>query len=62
MKACVDRDTCIGCGLCEAICPGVFRMDDEGISEVIVDDIPESLLESAQDAESQCPVGAIRIE
>jgi ferredoxin len=62
MKAFVDRDACIGCGLCESICPEVFRMDDEGISEVIVDDIPDSLLEAAQDAASQCPAGAIRIE
>lgn len=62
MKAFVDRDTCIGCGLCESICPEVFKMGDEGVSEVIVDEIPDSLLESAKEAEEQCPVGAIKIE
>ncbi|MDD4103149.1 MAG: 4Fe-4S binding protein, partial [Kiritimatiellae bacterium] len=24
MKANVNKDTCIGCGLCESICPAVF--------------------------------------
>jgi len=62
MKACVDRNACIGCGLCESICPEVFQLNDEGISEVIVDEIPESLIESAKEAESQCPTGAITIE
>ncbi len=62
MKACVDKDACIGCGLCQAICPEVFQLNDEGISEVIVDEIPEDLIESAKEAEAQCPTAAITIE
>ena len=30
MKANVDKDTCIGCGLCPSICEAVFEMDDDG--------------------------------
>ncbi|MDF2505862.1 MAG: ferredoxin [Clostridium sp.] len=30
MKGFVDKDTCIGCGLCTSVCPDVFVMDDEG--------------------------------
>jgi len=62
MKACVDKDACIGCGLCESICPEVFQLNDEGISEVIVDEIPQDLIESAKEAASQCPTAAITIE
>lgn len=62
MKACVDKDACIGCGLCESICPEVFQLNDEGISEVIVDEIPQDLIESAKEAEAQCPTAAITIE
>lgn len=40
MKASVDRDICIGCGLCEITCPEVFELDDEMVSTVIVDEIP----------------------
>ena len=33
MKAMVDPDTCIGCGLCCGLCDAVFRMNDEGKAE-----------------------------
>ena len=41
MKAIVDQDTCIGCGLCEGICPEVFKMEDD---KAIVknDPVPQS--------------------
>jgi len=61
MKASVDRDICIGCGLCEITCPEVFELDDEMISTVIVDEIPEELEECAQEAEEECPVTAITV-
>ena len=37
MKVKVNRDNCIGCGACEAICPEVFNLDDDGLSTVICD-------------------------
>jgi len=39
MKAKVDRDACISCGLCESVCPDVFKLDDESISTVIQDPV-----------------------
>ncbi|HHT45235.1 MAG TPA: ferredoxin [Fastidiosipila sp.] len=62
MKAIVDRDTCISCGLCASICPNVFEMDDEQIATVIVDTIAPEDEASAQEAADQCPVAAITIE
>ncbi|MDW7657200.1 MAG: ferredoxin [Bacillota bacterium] len=62
MKATVDRDLCIGCGLCAEICPDVFEMDDESIAQVIVDVIPADAEEAAKEAASSCPVDAIAIE
>lgn len=61
MKASVDRDICIGCGLCEITCPEVFELDDEMVSTVIVDEIPEELEECAQEAAEECPVSAITV-
>ena len=62
MKAFVDRDLCIGCGLCESISPAVFKMDDEGKAEAIPGELPKELENEAEDAEAQCPVDAISIE
>ncbi len=62
MKASVDHDLCIGCGVCESECPEVFEMGDEGLAVAKEGDIDESVLEKAQEARNQCPVEAITIE
>jgi ferredoxin len=62
MKAHVDKDTCIGCGLCEGICPKVFKMDEDGKAKAIETELDASLEAEARDAESQCPVEAISVK
>lgn len=62
MKAFVDRDACIGCGLCTSICPEVFEMDDEDIAVVRANPVPAGVEDSAQEAADSCPTDAISIE
>lgn len=62
MKAYVDKDKCIGCGLCESVCPKVFKMNDDGLAEAIDNELDELLAEGAKDAQAQCPVEAIEID
>lgn len=62
MKAKVDKDLCIGCGLCESICPKVFRMEDDGKAEAVEGEIDASLADEAREARDQCPVEAIDID
>ena len=47
MKASVDDSRCRGHGVCTTICPQVFALTDDGYAEVIVDEVPESLADSA---------------
>ncbi|HKL99357.1 MAG TPA: ferredoxin [Mobilitalea sp.] len=62
MKATIDHDGCIGCGLCADTCPEVFRMDDDGLAEVYTDPVPASSEDSATEAADGCPVGVITVE
>ena len=62
MKASIDRDGCISCGLCPETCPEVFRMADGDKAEVYVDMIPDEFEDAAKDAESLCPVTVIHVE
>lgn len=63
MKATVDQDTCIGCGLCPSVCPEVFSMDEEiDKAQAIDEEIPSDEESAAEDARDGCPVSAIDIE
>ena len=49
----VDKDLCIGCGLCTGVAPGAFAFGDDGKAEVVGDD------PAVEEAKESCPVGAI---
>ncbi len=54
----IDQESCIGCGACTAICPSVFRMNDDGKAEVIKEDD----VECAKNGAESCPVQAIKVD
>ncbi len=62
MKAVVNRDTCIGCGLCESLCPDVFNMDTQNIATVAFEVIPAASEACTKEAMEGCPVAAISVE
>ncbi len=62
MKAFVDPDTCIGCGICVSICPEVYEMNDDLKSQALEGDLPVDLEEGAMEGANSCPVDAIHTE
>jgi len=58
-KAKVDQEKCIGCGMCESLCPNVFKIMEDGKSRVIVDKCGEC---NCQEVVDNCPVDAIFLE
>ncbi len=62
MKVKVNSDACIGCGACAAICDSVFEINDEGLSEVIVDTVSDEDKDACIEAIESCPTGAIEEE
>jgi ferredoxin len=61
MKAVVDPDICMGCGVCETIAPEVFQLGVDGIARVIVDVIPPDMVNKVKEAVAECPEEAITI-
>ena len=60
MKFKVDKDSCIGCGACQAICEEVFEITDDGYAtakDVEVKD--EEVKENAISAMEGCQANAI---
>ena len=59
MRAYVDKELCIGCGLCTSIVSDVFAMNADDKAEA-VSDTTDTNGESVKLAIAGCPVAAIR--
>lgn len=62
MRAFVDKEGCISCGLCVDTCPGVFQFDENGVADVISDPISGDNEDCAVEAQENCPVSVIKVE
>ena len=62
MKVKVNKEACIGCGACAAICEDVFEIDDEGLSIAKTEEVEKKLEQEVRDAVDSCPTAAIIIE
>ena len=56
-KIIIDQELCIGCGVCENLCPEVFELQDDGKAKVINNENCD-----CEEVVNNCPVGAIKIE
>ncbi len=61
-KVTIDKDLCIGCGLCVDTCPKVFELEDDGKAGVISQEAAAAEIGCAKDAAAMCPTEAIQVE
>ena len=61
MKAIVNQDTCIGCGLCISTVPEVFEVNADGKAEACGQTTDDNRA-AVQEAIDACPVQAISAE
>ena len=59
MEVKVNKDKCLGCGMCVGINSDVFEFDDDGLAKANKDKITEENEEEVKEAINSCPVGAI---
>lgn len=60
MKVSVDKEVCVGCGLCAGTCPDVYEMDG-AIAVVKVEVVPAAQETCAKQGADECPVTAITV-
>lgn len=63
MKTRVDPTTCIGCGLCVALCPNSYTLR-EGEAGLVISEATEEQPDTAElltETIDACPVGAISL-
>ncbi|OGF20110.1 hypothetical protein A3I35_02135 [Candidatus Falkowbacteria bacterium RIFCSPLOWO2_02_FULL_45_15] len=53
----IDKEKCIGCGSCAAVCPAVFKMNEEIFKAEVID--IEATEPCVKEAIELCPTQAI---
>jgi ferredoxin len=61
MRIIVDRDRCIGTGICESIAQDVFEIQDDGTMRLLTDDVARTDRERIDLAVARCPTAALKI-
>lgn len=59
MKVKVNKDKCLGCGMCVGINSDVFDFSDDGLAEAKNENINNENIEEVKNAMESCPVSAI---
>lgn len=62
MKVSIDHDLCIGCGVCPSVAPELFEMNDDGLADPLMEEVPSDLEDDAEEAADSCPVAAIILD
>jgi ferredoxin len=71
MKISINREECIGCGVCEALCPEVFKLLEDGKSGIVdkyregslgEGQVEDDLATCVENAKTSCPVEVIKTE
>ena len=59
MKVTIDKEKCIGCSSCAAVCPKSFEMDEDNKARLKATEAESDNPGCVQDAVDICPVQAI---
>jgi ferredoxin len=71
LKVRINREECIGCAVCEALCPDVFKLLEDGKSGVVEKfrkgnssegEVGDELKACVENARDSCPVSVISTE
>lgn len=71
VRVLIDREECIGCGVCEALCSEVFHLIEDGKSSITEKfrrgdfghgEVGKDMVSCVENARDSCPVSVIKTE
>jgi ferredoxin len=62
LKVVVDFDLCEANALCARLAPEVFKVDDDDMLHVLVEQPSDEQMDKVRKAVKRCPRGAIKLE
>jgi ferredoxin len=61
LKAEIAKGACCAYGVCNEICPEIYKLDDIGFVQVADELIPKELEEQAREGAMACPASVISL-
>lgn len=62
MQISIEKENCMGCGLCEQKCSDIFKLGEDGKAQVLKEDCCGTCCEcDLEEISKGCPAGAIEI-
>jgi len=61
MRVEADYDACESNAVCAGLVPEVFEVDDDDNMNILMDEIPERLVDGVRHAVRSCPKAALRL-
>lgn len=60
MRIAIDRDKCIGIGICEGLAPGAFEIREDG-TLAVTPDLDPAENKAVEGAVAACPTAALQL-
>ena len=61
MKLQVDANRCQGTAMCVAVSPGLLQLREDGVADVLVENLDPNAVADAEEAVVSCPAAAITL-
>ncbi|MBO1752520.1 ferredoxin [Actinotalea sp. BY-33] len=61
MEVRIDTAACVGHGVCEALAPHIFEVDDQDKARLVAETLEEADRGDLENAVNQCPEQALRL-
>jgi|TARA_E500000305_G_scaffold75550_1_gene61288 ferredoxin len=60
-KVYAELELCCGYGLCNSVCPDIYKLNSDGTVYLATDTVPDDLLDAAIEGADCCPAQVLKV-